>query len=61
VKSLCQHFGLPPFAKSAKDGAPACVSASNEIKSPGHPSIEPIWRTTKLDWKDYKMAGGPGF
>jgi hypothetical protein len=33
VKSLRQHFGLPPFAKCAGDGAPICVSAANGSKA----------------------------
>jgi hypothetical protein len=31
-----QHPRLPPFAKNAKDGAPAALVMSIEVKSPSH-------------------------
>jgi len=34
----CRHFRLPPFAKSAKDGAPACVGKCPQDQKPGPPA-----------------------
>ena len=35
----CRHFRLPPFAKSAKDGAPTCVGKCPQDQKPGPPAL----------------------
>ena len=35
---LVSTVGYPPFATSAKDGAPIFVGAANKIKGLGHPA-----------------------